>query len=75
MNPKCKGHYAVPSPMAETLGRWPVFVARTVQGVWEARRDEQGLSRLKGSKQWPDALQGTEASEAKLHGSVFPGQP
>lgn len=44
--------------MAETLGRWPVLVARTVQGVWEARRDEQGLSRLERSKQWPDVLPG-----------------
>lgn len=58
INPKCKGHYAEPSPMAETLGRWPVLVARTVQGVWEARRDEQGLSRLERSKQWPDVLPG-----------------
>lgn len=71
MNPKWKGHYAEPSPMAKTLGRWPALIARTVQGVWEAGRNEQGLSRLERSKQWPDVLWGTEASEAKPHSCRF----
>lgn len=69
MNPQCKGHYAEPGPMAETLGRWPALIASTEQGAWEARRAERGLSRLERSKQWPDVLPGTEASEAKPHGS------
>lgn len=33
MNPKCKGDYAEPSPVAETLGKKPVLISSTVEGV------------------------------------------
>jgi hypothetical protein len=48
MNPKCKGHYAEPSPMAKTLGRWPALIARIVQGRGLGSQEGQARPKQAG---------------------------